>query len=149
MIRFQERQVGGVMLGVVLLAVAVALVGCGSSGKAAAGPTPSEEKEVEEYDAEYRAELTDPTIPHELGEIVIARPRNEEATTAQLSRQIISNEQNSDPRHEAKAWCSYSSAYGDYINYRCQGYEVGAQPVLGELEVSVNKNTGEVFVEAE
>lgn len=131
--------------------VAVIVLAGGSGGKSAAseGPhmTAQEGREAEE---EVFGNPKNPMEPRNLNEVVIAHPKDEEATAAQLQRQIITNEESSDPTHKQEASCGYLSEYGHYISYHCFGYALGTQSsALGELEVTVNTDTGEVLVEEE
>ena len=144
-----------------ILAVAIigmiSLSSCGSNSKKSAAETPASEAEineladeVEEEEAEGAEEATNPSIPQNLEEIVIAHPKSEEATTAQLAKQIRTNEESSDPRHQQEASCSYLSEYKNYISYACLGYTLGGtSDAIGRIEITVNRNNGKVLVEEE
>lgn len=147
---------------VVVMIVAVVgmtvLAGCGSgSKKKSAAETPASEAEineladeVEEEEAEGAEEAVNPSLPHGFEEIIIAHPHNEEATRDQLEKQIVTNEENSDPAHEARASCTYLSEHEEFINFSCLGFTVGStNSAMGQIEVTVNRSTGEVSVAAE
>jgi outer membrane murein-binding lipoprotein Lpp len=130
------------------------LAGCGSSSKRSAAETPASEAEineladeVEEEEAEGAEEAMNPSIPHGFEEMLIAHPQNEESTRDQLEKQIVTNEEHSDPAHEAQASCSYLSEHAEFINFSCLGFTVGStNSAMGQIEVTVNRNTGEVLV---
>jgi uncharacterized protein (UPF0333 family) len=140
-----------VIVAVVLIAAIIgvtAIVSSGSNSDSAAKKAASAQAH-ELAASEEAEEATDPSIPRYLGAMIVAHPHNEVATEEQLTQQIITNEESSDPAHEPQAWCSYGSAYSHYVNYNCEGYSVGSSGVLGHIEVTVDTNTGEVLVEDE
>lgn len=155
----QSREVRLIIAGLALLVIAgvvVALVTSGSGGKSSGEESASAAEineladEVEEEEAEGAEEAMNPSIPHNLNEVVIAHPKSEEATTAQLAQQIKTNELSNDPTHQQEASCSYLSEYGVYVHYSCIGYAMGGQSNgIGQIEVTVDRDTGEVLVEEE
>ena len=142
---------GGIVL-IVLIAGGIALASSGSSGGPAANAPASEAgvNEFEEAEGEAAEEATDPSIPRSLDEMIVARPHDEVAMEEQLRRQILTNEESADPTHKQEASCNYLSSYGHYVHYDCIGYSLGGQSsAIGQLEVTVDTNTGEVLVEEE
>ena len=154
----QSHEMRVIVSGFAVLAIAVigmfVLSSCGSSSKKSAAETPASEAEideladeVEEEEAEGAEEAMNPSIPQNFEEIIIAHPHNEEATRDQLEKQIVTNEENSDPAHEAQASCTYLSEHDEFINFSCLGFTVGStNSAMGQIEVTVNRNTGEVLV---
>lgn len=157
----QPREVRLIAMSFAIVVIAavgiISLASCGSSSAKSAAETSASEAEineladeVEEEEAEGAEEAMNPSIPHNFEEVVIAHPRNEESTAAQLRQQIITNEESNDPTHQQEASCSWLSEYGHYVHYECMGYTLGGtSDAIGRVELTVNTNTGEVLVEGE
>jgi hypothetical protein len=142
-----------VAISVIAVVGMAVLAGCGSSSKK---PASSEAKshvtaqEGREAEEEAFGNPRNPDEPRSLEEMIVANPHNEVATEEQLKRQIITNEESSDPTNQQEASCSYLSEYGHYLHYICEGYTLGGQnSAIGQIEVTVNQNNGEVLVEEE
>lgn len=149
------RLVGSALI---VIAIGAVIAGCGSSGAKATTESAAEEAEAErevaeisgevaEAEQEVAEEASDPHTPHGFEEMVIAHPDNEGVTSEQIATQIQTNMESQDPTHQQEASCTIGTSYRDYSHFLCIAYTLGGQAGMSQVEVTVNKETGEVSAE--